>query len=177
MSGRGAWLVAAVLVLTGLATACGSSDRPRELSLDDVDACNLVSRSDFAELGVNAEPLSIDVVEGANKEGTTCEYSPQSATVSVAAVTNQGIERWTNGSMESFTATDVPRIQGYRTVQVQVADVPSGPHDMCTLYVDAAENQSVKVAAGPNSEGDPPTCETARQFAGAAISTLSANQA
>ncbi|MHA6805393.1 DUF3558 family protein [Salinifilum ghardaiensis] len=178
MSGRGARLVSTVLVLAGLATACGSSDRPRELSLDEVKPCDLISQSKLTELQVKVAPIPVSIVEGADEEGTSCDYKPTyGGTVSLGVVTNHGIDRWTGGSMESSRPVDLPRVEGHRTIRLEYGDSPSGPYERCTAYVDVASGQSLKVEVGEHAEDEPPTCETARQFAGAAIRTLSANQA
>ncbi|GAB2744379.1 hypothetical protein GCM10027174_17610 [Salinifilum aidingensis] len=146
--------------------------------MDEVKPCDLISQSKLAELRVKSPPQPVSVVSGANEEGTSCYYSPTyGGTVSLGVVTNHGIDRWTGGSMESSRPVDLPRVEGYRAIRLEYGDNTSGPHDMCTAYVDVAGGQSLKLRTGPNSQDEPPACETARQFAGAAIRTLSANQA
>lgn len=173
MNRRFSLRVFVALGVVGLAAGCGSSDRPRDLSLDDVDPCNLISRSDLNALGVKAEPSPMTGVAGVNQEGASCFYNPKAGgTVSVSVVTNHGIDRWTNGSMESFKTIDLSRIQGYRTIRVDDADIPHGPHGLCMLYVDVAGGQSLRAEAGPNDEDDPPSCDVARQYADAAMTTL-----
>lgn len=173
MSGRTVRFVSAMLVLLGVATACGSSDRPRELSLDNVQPCDLISQAELRDLQVKAPPQPVSVVEGAGEEGTSCQYSPlYGGTVSVAVVTNHGIDRWTDGSMESSRAVDLSRVKGYRVIRIEYGESASEPHDSCTSYVDVASDQSLKVHVSENSTDDPPTCETARRFAGNAIRAL-----
>lgn len=162
------------LAVVALAAGCGSSDRPRDLSLDDMDPCKLISRWDLNALGVKAVPSPMSAVPGVNQDGSSCFYNPKAGgTVSVSVVTNYGIDRWTGGSMGSSKATALPRIQGYRTIQkISEVSMPIGPHDMCTLYVDVAGGQSLRAEAGPNQEDDPPSCDIARQYADAAMTTL-----
>ncbi|SDP80595.1 Protein of unknown function [Actinopolyspora xinjiangensis] len=174
MTGRVVRFLAAVLVPLGVSTACGSSDRPRELSLEDVRPCDLISRAELRDLRVESPPRPVSVVEGSDEEGTSCRYSPvYGGTVSLAVVTNHGIDRWTNGSMASSRAVELPRVQGYRAIRLEYGESESGPHDSCTSYVDVASDQSLKVHVSENSADDPPTCETARRFAGNAVRTLS----
>ncbi|GAA2356179.1 hypothetical protein GCM10009854_37850 [Saccharopolyspora halophila] len=84
-----------------------SSERPRELPLDDVRPCELVLTSTLSSVGSTAPPHPLSPVEGVNAEGIRCCFTPRSgADTSAAAVTNQDIDRWTVGSMESFTSTE-----------------------------------------------------------------------
>ncbi|MGJ7908274.1 DUF3558 family protein [Actinopolyspora sp. H202] len=173
MSARLVRFITAILVLFALATACGSSDRPRELSLDDVRPCDLIPRTKLRDLQVKAPPQPVSVVEGSDEEGTSCQYSPKyGGTVTVAVVTNHGIDRWTNGSMASSRAVDLPRVRGYRVIRLEYGESASGPHESCTTYVDVASGQSLKVHVSENSTDDPPTCETARRFTRSAIRSL-----
>lgn len=64
-------LMAAVVVL---AAGCGSSDRPRDLSLDEVGPCDLISGSSLQALGVTVEPSWNPAGGGANEDGATCDY-------------------------------------------------------------------------------------------------------
>lgn len=172
MSARVFWVGALVLGALGLTAGCGS-DRPQDLALDEVKPCDLISRSDLSVLKVEAEPQPVEVIPGANEEGTSCSYTQRSGTpVFLGAVTNYGIDRWTSGSQENSNATDLPRIHGYRTIKVGIKGIPSGPHGSCTLYVDVASGQSLKVEVGDNLDKEPPTCETAQRFAKSAMASL-----
>lgn len=145
---------------------CGSSDRPRDLSLDDAQPRELVPTSTLSSIGIAAPPS-----EGVNGEGTSCYRTPR-ADISIAAVTNQGVDRWADGSTESFTSAERRRVQGFRTVKVEESGDPAGPRDQCPLYLDVAGGQSLKVDVGQNREGDSPTCEIARQLSDAAVRGL-----
>ncbi|TCP50840.1 uncharacterized protein DUF3558 [Tamaricihabitans halophyticus] len=167
---RALWAGVTVLGVAALSAAC-DSDRPQDITLDDVQACDLIPQADLATLQVTAKPSSVDVVEGADMEGNTCIYSPaNSNVVSVSVVTNHGVDRWTDGSQKNATSTDVHPVDGFRTIRVTYFE--SGPHDPCTLYVDAANDQSLKISAGPNTDDEPRTCDLARQFGNAAMSAL-----
>ncbi|QGK71716.1 DUF3558 domain-containing protein [Allosaccharopolyspora coralli] len=172
MNRRLSSLVLAVVAVAGLAAGCGSSDRPRDLSLDEVQPCDLISQSELNALQVTAQPSPVPAVSGADEKGSTCMYSPRyGGTVRVSVVTNHGIDRWTGGSMSS-KAKDLPRIQGYRTILVSPAEIPLGPRDLCRLYVDVAGGQSLRAIGGPGTENEPSACEKARQFAEVAVRSL-----
>ena len=160
------------LATAGMTAGCGSSDRPAELSLDDVKPCNLISRQTLDTLQVTTDPLPDPLVPGSGEEGSSCFYQPRyGGTVIVSVVTNQGIDHWTDSSGDT-KGIDRPRIQGYRTIRLTGPSYESGSHAMCTLYVDVADGQSLRAEAGPNGDGDPPSCEISRQFAEAAVASL-----
>lgn len=164
---------AVLLVGLGLVMGCGSSDRPSELSLSDVEPCGLIPRSALEQLHATVEPQPFDSPPGINTEGVSCFYLLRTGTsVTVSAITNHGIGRWIDSSFEDARFKDVPRIQGYRTIQVWYTYDRAEPHNTCRLYVDVADGQSLKVQVSANAEDDPPTCDTARQFAETAMQTL-----
>lgn len=173
MTRRALRICAALLTTLGLVIGCGSSDRPSELSLSDVKPCDLIPRSELEQLRVAGEPQSLDAPPGVDTEGAACYYLLRTDTnLTVNAITNHGIDRWIDGPFEDARFKDVPRIQGYRTIQVWYTHDRAEPHNTCRLYVDVAGGQSLKVQVDANSEDDPPTCETARQFAETAMQTL-----
>jgi hypothetical protein len=156
----------------GMLAACGSSDRPSELSLDDVKACELVGRQDLVGLDVQAKPTPGSNLT-AGEEGSGCLYIPRTGgRIDVDAITNYGADRWMDSAPEHARAEEAPRVRGFRAVKVWRAHDDTGPHGNCTLYVDAAGGQSLKVQVAENDEKDPPTCDTARRFADAAMKTL-----
>ncbi len=167
--------VAAVLMVgLGLVTACGSSDRPREISMDDVKPCELVSRSDVDRVEIRAEPQSRDSVSGVDVDGSTCYYNPfNRSNVWVSGITNHGIGRWTNSSFEDARSQEIARIQGFRAIKVWFDSDRPDPDHRCRVYVDVAGGQSLRVQVDESfREEDPPTCTTARRFAEAAMKSL-----
>ena len=173
MNRRFSVLALVTIAVAGLASGCDTSDRPRELSLDNVQPCDLVSRADLLQVDVIASPQAVPAIPGVDEDGTSCYYSPRSsANLILAPVTNHGIDRWTSGSMESSKAVNQPRIRGYPAVKVETEGFPAGPHDDCELYVDVASGQSLKVEASENEPRELPTCDIARQLAEDAIRSL-----
>ncbi len=173
MIGRVLRVGALAVVVLGLVAACGSSNRPRELSMEDVKACELVSHHDLRQLQVRAAPQQVPGVAGVGLDGESCLYRPLTrVTVTISKVMSHGVDRWTSGSVNGAEVEKVTPIRGFPSIKVGDTVVRSGPHDQCMLYVDVADDQSLRVEVGPNSEDNPPTCDTARRFAEAAMETL-----
>lgn len=177
MIGRTLRLGVVLLVGLGLVTAC-SSDRPHELSMDAVSPCGLFTESTREQLDVSTQPRSSDVVSGAGVQGRTCFYVVRPGNqVMVSTVTNHGIDRWTDGSFEHTKFKDVRSIRGYRTIRTWNIREHLTPDQTCTLYIDVADGQSLRVRVGQSfDEKDPPTCETARRFADATLKAVAASQ-
>lgn len=158
------------LAAAGMTAGCDTSERPAELSLDDVQACSLISRPRLVSLDVTTRPMPDPLVPGSGLEGSTCFYNTRhGATAIVSLVTNDGIDYWTDS--KSTKTVDLPPIQGYRTIQLD-PDHSSDPHDRCTLAVDVADGQSLRADTGPNDSDQPPSCEVSRQFAESAVASL-----
>lgn len=167
-------VLSGVLLVTGLGllTACGSSERPKDVSMDEAKPCELISGSDRSALEVTAKPTTAPNLT-AGEEGEGCVYLPRGGDrVDVDKVTNYGIDRWLDDPPSHAKSENVPGIEGFRTIKVWRDYDETGPHDGCTLYVDVASGQSLKVQVAENSENDPPTCDTAREFAAAAMKKL-----
>src|SRR5699024_10942027 len=66
---------AVLLVSLGVTVGCGSSDRPREIAVSDVQPCQLLSTPELRELPTISGPhLVEDLVDGGGLEGSTCQY-------------------------------------------------------------------------------------------------------
>ncbi|WP_438388771.1 DUF3558 family protein [Actinopolyspora saharensis] len=169
----------AVVLLAGfvLVSGCGS-DRPAELSVDEVKPCELIPQSDHQRLRIAVEPQSLDTVSGVGTEGRTCAYTTNTGnSVYVSTITNHGIDRWTSGEFEHSKFKELSRIQGFRAIKVWQVPGGSGPDSKCKIYIDVAGGQSLRVQVGMTSdEEDPPTCDTARRFAETAMKTLVADR-
>ncbi|GAB3504943.1 DUF3558 family protein [Amycolatopsis cihanbeyliensis] len=174
MIGRTLRTVGFALVGLGLVTACDASNRPNELSMDDVKPCELISEHALQQLQVKAAPEPLSSPGGLDEEGAACRYRPLThQLVTISKVTNHGIDRWTSGSFNGATFEEVAPIRGFPTIKVGRERERSGPHTGCALYTDVADDRSLKVDVSENhSEDQPVTCDTARQFADAAMKTL-----
>lgn len=178
MIGRALRIAAVSLVGFVLVSGCGSSDRPEELSVDEVKPCELIPQSDHQRLRIAMEPQSLDTASGVDTEGSTCAYTTNTGnSVYVSTITNHGIDRWTSGEFEHSKFNELSRIQGFRAIKVWQVPGGSGPDSKCKIYVDVAGGQSLRVQVGMTSdEEDPPTCDTARRYAEAAMGTLVADR-
>ncbi|PRW62793.1 DUF3558 family protein [Actinopolyspora mortivallis] len=174
MIGRVLRVAAVLLVGLGVASACGSSDRPRELSVSDVKPCELINGDSVQGMRIGQETQKLDFAPGIETEGSTCFYSLRVGNrIYVNTITNHGIDRWINPSDDDTRSEEVPRIQGFRAVKVWFDSERPDPDHKCRIYVDVAAGQSLEVRVEQSySDEDPPTCTTARGFAEAAMKTL-----
>ncbi len=85
MIGRTLRTVGFALAGLGLLAACDSSDRPRELSMDDVKPCELISGYDLQRLQVKAAPEPLSSPGGLDEEGAACRYRPLLISSSLSA--------------------------------------------------------------------------------------------
>ncbi|MHA6802148.1 DUF3558 family protein [Salinifilum ghardaiensis] len=173
MTGRALRIAAVLLVGLGVVSAC-SSDRPRDISMDDVKPCELIDQPSVGQLQISQEAQKLDSVPGIDTEGNTCFYSVDTGTtLYVSAITNHGIDRWTDPPFDDARSEESPRIRGHRAVKVWYDNERPDPDHECRTYVDVADGQSLRVRVDRSfSEDDPPTCDTARQFAEAAMKGL-----
>ncbi|WP_017977209.1 DUF3558 family protein [Actinopolyspora halophila] len=178
MIGRALRVAAVSLVGLVLVLGCGSSDRPAELSVDEVKPCDLISRNSVQGVQIATESQKMNSVPGVDTEGNTCFYSARNGnTIYVSAITKHGIDRWGDPSFEHVRSEEVSRIQGYRTVKVWRDSERPGPDSKCKVYVDVAGGQSLRVQVDRSfEENDPPTCDTARRYAEVAMKTLVADR-
>lgn len=182
MIGRVLRTGAVLLVAIGVTAACGSSDRPEEIAVDDVQPCQLISSEELQELpSVNGPHLLADIVDGGGLEGSTCKYPVAFGTnpsgvdnnVEVSTITNHGVDWQVDGPFESRTVTEVSDVRDFHTVRVWRGEGTPDKNDACSLYVDVAEEQALRVQVDEShDEDDPATCRTARGFAAAAIKGL-----
>ncbi|SFE61194.1 Protein of unknown function [Actinopolyspora alba] len=175
MIGRALRVAAVLLVGLGVVSACGSSDRPRELSVSDVRPCDLINSESLQGMRIGQESQKLDSVPGTmDAEGNTCFYGITAGnTIYVSTITNQGVDRWIDPSDEDVRSEEVSRIQGFRAVKVWFDSKRPDPDHKCWIYVDVAGGQSLRVRVEQSySDEDPSTCTTARRFAEAAMRTL-----
>jgi Protein of unknown function (DUF3558) len=149
--------------------------RPREVRVDGVDPCSLLTVAQRKDLGLDGRP-----VLAANKSALyngavvpLCSIvgnEPRAIIIGVSVVTSAGLDLWTAGKL----AADV------RPVQVErfpaVIAVPTRFNDFCNVIVDVAPGQLVDIQAGDGGRKPPipqvELCGAAQQAAGEAIGTL-----
>lgn len=176
-----------ILLLTAVAATCavaatvlavvmgrGTSDRPRELAMTAVPPCELISQEDLLGLDVISRPdPGVDLELG--EEGTGCRFfARDGTTIMLNEITNYGIDRWTDGDIDDTTFDDVARISGFRVVKVWMSREKDRPDDECKVYIDVADDQSLKVSIidADRRESSPPVCDVVYRSAEAAMRTL-----
>jgi hypothetical protein len=164
-------VAATVILVVGRDT----SDRPRELDMAAVPPCELISQEALLELNTTHLGDPDDVSSEFGEEGTGCRYFVRDgATLNLKEVTNYGIDRWTDGDVRRTTFEDVARIGGFRTVKVWHSAEQDRPDYVCRIYVDVADDQSLKVDMHDvdRRESSPPVCDVVYRAAEAAMRTL-----
>lgn len=149
--------------------------RPREIPLDGVDPCSLLTEQQRGELGLDGKPLfdSAPSVLYSGAEVPLCAirgFEPRAIAVGVSIVTNVGIELFTSGKL----AVDV------RPLQVEgfpaVIAIPSRFTEYCSVVVDVAPGQLLDIQFRDGGRKPPipqdQLCRDAVLVAGAAVSTL-----
>lgn len=183
------WLVVVVLALCAAAgcTVSGSpvptpdptssaapSTRPREIRLDGIDPCTLLSEEQKKQLGLN-RPSILNVnfqraYNGVTKLCTARGEQPRSITVGVDLVVTAGIELFTP---ESVQATLSPlKIRGFPALKLVPRDFP----EFCTVIVDVAAGQLVDIqfadGGAQKRVPQPDLCAGAEQAADLVMASL-----
>jgi hypothetical protein len=147
--------------------------RPRDVPVDDVDPCSLLTRQQRAELRLDQPPLP-DREPSVLYPGevSSCTISGDDPAISfyIQAVTTAGIEFFTTGQ----TASEVRIIELARFPAAVAAPVHTD--DSCKVLVDIAPGQMLDVQARSAGE-DPPIpedqlCSDAQSAANLVMDTL-----
>ena len=148
--------------------------RPREVRLEGVDPCGLLSAGQRAELGLDGKPLRSNpyspLFRGAVPTCAISGLEGQPVAVGLGLVTSSGIERWGEGDLEA----DVRRVAVSDFPAVVVA--PRRLTDSCSVEVDVAAGQLLDVQYGDGG-GRPPIpqtelCRRAQHLAEVTMGTL-----
>jgi hypothetical protein len=149
--------------------------RPREVRLDGVDPCSLLTEEQRAELGLDARPMFTEAPIGLYPGGDVpaCDiggFEPRAVATGISLVTSVGIDRFTSGEL----AAEIRPIfvAGFPAVVA----VPTRYSDYCTVVVDVAPGQLVDVqfATGGRQPPipQPQLCRDAEIVAGEVMKTL-----
>lgn len=180
-------LVVVVLFLAGCTTVAGSpapadpapptstaSTRPREVRIDGVDPCSLLTEQQRAQLGLDGEPRFDDspslLFPGNVPMCVTSGFEPRAIAVGVSVVTTAGIELFTSGQL----AADVRpvTIAGFPAAVA----VPTRLAAFCAVVVDVAPGQLIEVQVLDGGRKPPipqeQLCRDAEQSAEAVMTTL-----
>ncbi|HEX5810613.1 MAG TPA: DUF3558 domain-containing protein [Pseudonocardia sp.] len=149
--------------------------RPREIRLDGVDPCSLLTEEQRAALGLESEPrpgtISSSALYGGNVPICTMRgFTANATTLGIGLVTTAGIDLWTTGRLEAdVTASNV---HGFPAVVA----VPRRFTEYCNVDVDVAQGQLVDLQFrdGGNRPQIPQSelCARARQAAEAVMASL-----
>jgi hypothetical protein len=149
--------------------------RLREVRLDGVDPCSLLTERQRAELGLDGQPVfsaaPVSLYPGAEVPLCTIRgFEPRAVTVGVSLVTTVGIERFTSGELAAELRPIT--VHGFPAVVA----MPTRFTEYCTVVVDVASNQLLDVqfrdGGGRPPIPQPQLCRDAETVAGEVISTL-----
>nr|WP_246106832.1 DUF3558 domain-containing protein [Pseudonocardia kunmingensis] len=118
--------------------------RPREVRLDGVNPCSLLTEGQRARLGLDGRPVLSQAPVGLYPGGdvVACDirgFEPRAVAAGISLVTTVGVERFTSGDL----AAEIRRtaIHGFPAVVA----VPTRLTNYCTVIVDVAVGQLVDV--------------------------------
>ncbi|MBV8933347.1 MAG: DUF3558 domain-containing protein [Kutzneria sp.] len=153
--------------------------RPRDISLDNVDPCTLLTESQRAQLGISRMAQGPDETQtpaptcayqvrgpgGNNEGGYTLGLSPES---------KRGINDWLNGN--GTVNKRLISVSGFPAVQLismnSKWDNPTG--EFCTTNVSTADGQELSMDLEPHGKSltQPQMCDLSKQAAELALATL-----
>lgn len=150
--------------------------RPREVRLDGVDPCSLLTPEQRAGLGLEGDSIRTDpyveLFRGVVPTCTAIGFDPDPVGIAVGTVTSVGIERW----QESDLAAEIrpTAVLGFPAVLA----IPRRSSSYCSVEVDVAPGQLLDVQLSDGG-GQPPLslsalCTRATRTAEEAMRSLAA---
>jgi hypothetical protein len=149
--------------------------RPRDVPIDGVDPCSLLTEEQRAELGLDGRPAfdnspSSLYPGGDSPACVTRGFEPRAISAGITLVATAGIELYTSGSLTvDIRPTEVRGFPG-------VIAVPQRFKEWCSVIVDVAPGQllDVQFADGGRTPPipQPQLCEDAVVVADRAVGTL-----
>jgi hypothetical protein len=183
----GALLLVAAAVLVGGCSDAGGAvvppersgiqlpTRPREVRIDRVDPCSLLTAEQRVILGLDARPVSDSAPSVLYNGGevplcTIGGSRPRAIVVGLGVVTTAGIELFTSGKLAA--AVGPIQVHGFPAVVAK----PTRFTEYCTVIVDVAPGQLLDVQFRDGGRQPPipqdQLCRDAEQVAGVAMGTL-----
>jgi hypothetical protein len=182
---RVALLVVAALLTAGCTTAVEGPPqaptgvvlppRPRDVRLEGVDPCSLLTAEQRAALGMESEPrpgtISSSALYGGDVPICTINgFGPQAVVVGIGVVTTAGVAVWSGSGLDA--AVTPTSVSGFPAVTAR----PRRFTDYCSVDVDIAQGQLVDIQFGDGGNkppiGQQNLCARAQQTAEAVVSTL-----
>jgi len=181
---RGAVVVVVLFLLTSCTTSgqaepaaptTTAQTRPRDVRIDGVDPCSLLTEDQRAELGLDGRPVHdvrrTSLYPGGDVPSCTVRgFEPRAIWTAVSLVSTTGIERYTGDDLD----VDV------RPVEIQgfpgLTAVPRRFTEWCSVVLDIAPGQLIDVRFADGG-GTPPVpqeqlCDDAAVVADHVLSTL-----
>lgn len=169
--------LAVCVALTGCSSgdAAAPSGRPRDVPLNGVDPCSLLTAPQRAQLGLDGPQVLTSspspLYDGAQVPLCSIRgFRPLAVSVSLSVVTSAGIERFSAGDLDADLRP--AWVHDYPAVVAK----PQRPADNCTVVVDVAPGQllSSRIADGGRLPPIPQErlCRDAQTVADAAMGTL-----
>lgn len=180
---RASILVACLLAVGCTTTATGPPatpstpappPRPREVRLDGVDPCSLLTPQQRAGLGVEGTPRPaesyVELFRGNVPSCTMIGFRPAAFGLGVSTVTSVGIERWRQGDLAA--QVQPTSVAGFPAVIA----MPTRYTTYCSVDVDVAAGQLLDVqfsdGGGKPPISQPELCQRAQQVAESTMITL-----
>ena len=148
--------------------------RPREVRLDGVDPCSLLTAEQRVELGLDGDPRSStsssQLYRGEVALCTVLGFQPDAVAVGIGLVKTVGIQIWTTGELQAQVKTRT--VAGFPAVTA----VPTRFAEYCSVDVDIAEGQLLDVQVRDGGRQPPLSqqqlCDHAGEVATAAVTSL-----
>jgi hypothetical protein len=149
--------------------------RPREVRLDGVDPCSLLTGEQRVALGLDARPVFSQAPVGLYPGGDVpaCDirgFEPRAVAVGISLVTTVGAERFTSGELAAEIRPLT--VDGFPAVVA----VPTRLTNYCTVILDVAVGQLVDVQFRDGGRRPPipqgQLCRDAETVAAEVMSTL-----
>jgi hypothetical protein len=185
---RGAVVVVVLLLLTGCTTISGQAGpaesptttpaRPRDVRIDGVDPCTLLTEEQREELGLDGEPRFDNspslLFPGEVPMCVTSGFDPRAIAVSVGLVTTAGIDFITADRLAADL--DQTTVAGFSAITTR----PTRYTQFCNVFVDVAPGQLMDVQALDGGRKPPipqdQLCLDAERAATEAMETLVASR-
>jgi hypothetical protein len=187
---RGALMIMVLLLLAGCTTVAGQAQpaatappnsagpaRPRDVPIDGVDPCSLLTEEQRKELGLDGRPVldrsPTSLYPGGDVPSCTVRgFEPRAVWTGLTLVATTGIERYTAG--ELLVDVRPAEVRGFPAVTA----VPEDHSYWCSVIVDVAPGQLLDVHFADGG-GVPPVpqeqlCDDAAVVADRAMDTLMA---